>query len=81
MNSEFYVHLDAPNNKSLIHLADCQHCNHGEGRTSFKSPYNGEWVGRFDQPTTRLRSRQSDKHRIRWCAFCADSLGISCADA
>lgn len=77
MSADFYVYLNAPNNKALLHRADCQHCNHGEGRTTIKSSYNGEWIGPFDQSTVRVRARQSGKHRIQWCAFCADRLGIS----
>ena len=77
MSADFYVYLNAPNNKALIHQGDCQHCNHGEGRTPIKSDYNGEWIGPFDQPTARLRARQSGKNRIQWCAFCSDRLGIS----
>ena len=77
MSADFYVYLNAPNNKALIHRADCQHCNQGEGRTPIKSDFNGEWIGPFDQPTARLRARQSGKNRVQWCAFCADSLGIS----
>lgn len=46
MSADFYVYLNAPNNKALIHQADCPHCNHGEGRTSIKSDYNREWIAR-----------------------------------
>ena len=37
MTADFYVYLNSAHTKALIHLADCQHCNHGEGRTSIKS--------------------------------------------
>ena len=47
MSADFYVYLNVPNNKALIHQADCQHCNHGEGRTAIMSDYNGEWIGPF----------------------------------
>ena len=77
MIADFYVYLNIPNNKALIHEADCPHCNHGQGRTAIKSDYNGEWIGPFDQPTARLRARRSGKNRIQWCAYCADRLGMS----
>ena len=31
MTANFYVYLNIPNNKTLIHHAECSHCNHGEG--------------------------------------------------
>ena len=37
MTATFYVYLNIPNNKTLIHHAECSHCNHGEGRTAMKS--------------------------------------------
>ena len=77
MSADFYVYLNVPNNKALIHQADCQHCNHGQGRTAIKSDFNGEWLGPFDETTARLTARQSSKSRIQWCAYCANGLGIS----
>lgn len=77
MSADFYVYLNAPNNKALIHQADCLHCNRGEGRVPIKSDYNGEWIGPFDRSTAKVKARRSGKSRIQWCAFCADGLGIS----
>ena len=77
MSADFYVYLNAPNNKALIHQANCQHCKHGEGHTPIKSNYNDQWIGPFDHSTARSRAQQSGKNRVQWCAFCADKLGIS----
>ena len=77
MSLDYYVYLNVPNDKALIHIADCQYCNHGQGISSVKSAYNGEWIGPFDQPTARTRALQSGKGRIQWCALCAGRLCIS----
>ncbi len=76
MSVDFYIYLNVPNNKALLHQADCQHCNSGMGRAPIKSNYNGEWIGPFDQPTARSKARQSGKNRIQWCAYCANGLSI-----
>ena len=45
---DFYIYLDVPNNRALIHHTDRQHRNHGEGRTGIKSDRNGEWIDPLD---------------------------------
>ena len=77
MSANFYVYLNVPNNKALIHYADCQYCDHGKGRTAMKSPYNGQWLGPFDESAARRKAALSGKGLIRWCTFCARRLGIS----
>lgn len=77
MSANFYVYLNHPNNKALIHHADCSHCNHGEGRTAVKSTYNGQWHGPLDELAARMKASRSGKSLIRWCKLCADRLGIS----
>ena len=77
MSTDFHVYLNVPNNKALIHEAACQYCNHGKGRATIKSEYNGEWIGPFDQPTAKQEAQQADKKRVQWCAYCADRLGIA----
>ncbi len=77
MSTDFYVYLNVPNNKALIHQASCQYCNHGEGIDPDKSVYNGEWIGPFDQSTAKQKAQQAGKNRTQWCAYCAGRLGIS----
>lgn len=77
MSANFYVYTNVPNDKALIHHADCSHCNHGKGRTAVKSTYNGQWHGPLDELTARMKASRSGKSLVRWCALCAGRLGIS----
>ena len=76
----FYVYLNVPNNKALIHYACCLYCNHGSGRTVVKDPNNGEWIGPFDEATARMKAVRSGKKLIGWCKPCAGRRGISPED-
>ena len=44
MVQKFYVYTNVRNDISLIHLADCSHCNHGLGRGVETDAANGESV-------------------------------------
>ena len=77
MSANFHVYVNHPNDKALIHHADCPHCNHGEGRTAMKSAYNGQWHGPYDESTAIMKASRSGKSLTRWCKLCADRLGIS----
>lgn len=79
MNTEFYVYINEPNNKALIHEAECSYCNHGEGLTSMKSN-NGTWVGPLKKSRAIVKATQSGKNRVQWCAYCAKRLRISVDD-
>ncbi len=77
MSKQFWVYLNTPNNKALVHLGDCSHCNHGRGRTDDKLEYNGQWLGPYDEATALATARRSHKKRIQWCGFCARKMGVS----
>ena len=77
MSANFYVYLNVPNNKALIHYADCPHCNDGKGQTAIKSPYNGKWLGPFNESAARMEAARSGKNLIRWCVPCARRRGIA----
>jgi len=76
MSNRFWVYVNEPNNKALVHQASCSHCNDGHGREDDKSPYNGEWLGPFDRQQAQTQARRADKKNTRWCGFCAKALGI-----
>ena len=76
MVQKFYVYTNVRNDKSLIHFADCSHCNHGLGRGVETDAANGEWHGPFHEDQARAVARRSGKRRIQWCKFCARKLGI-----
>lgn len=73
----YWVYANVPNDKALIHLHNCSHCNGGQGRTADKLDHNGQWHGPFDANEARQTARQTGKKRIQWCGFCARKLGIS----
>ena len=75
MGQKFYVYTNVPNDKALIHLADCSHCNHGLGRGVESDAANGEWHGPFHEDQARAVAIRSRKRRIQWCGFCARKLG------
>ena len=78
MASKFYIYTNAPNNKALIHLGDCVHCNHGQGQDKPKSqnPTVDTWSEPLTKQQARTKARRSGKKTIRWCGFCAKKLGI-----
>ncbi len=76
MSEKFWVYVNEPNNKALVHQASCSHCNNGQGRQTEKSEYNGEWLGPFSITEAQRRAWRSGKTKRRWCGFCARNLGI-----
>lgn len=78
MTMRFWVYVNHPNNKALVHEASCSHCNDGRGMTDDKSDFNGEWQGPFDRSSAaEARARASGKSTVRWCGFCARKHDIS----
>lgn len=76
MSNQYWVYVNEPNNKALIHRASCSHCNSGKGREVTTSPDNGEWFGPFDIEDAKIKAMKSKKSTKRWCGFCAKALGI-----
>lgn len=76
MSNNFWVYVNEPNNKALIHLGPCSHCNDGQGREVEASPHNGEWFGPFGIEQAKMKAMKSGKATKRWCGFCAKALGI-----
>lgn len=77
MTAAFWVYINEPNDKALVHGADCSFCNNGEGMQDEKSRFNGEWHGPFDRDVALRFARQSGKTTKRWCGHCARRLGIN----
>ncbi len=74
----FYVYINEPTNKARIHVAECAFCNDGEGMVRDKSPYNGRWCGPFFSDREAVTcAKNSGKADIRWCKWCARTIGIA----
>lgn len=77
MKGRYWVYVNHPNNKALVHEAACSHCNDGRGRTDEKLEWNGEWHGHFDDIESAFKNaNDSHKATIRWCGHCARRLEV-----
>ena len=56
MSTDFYVYLNIPNNKALVHCVDYPYCNHGKGRITMSSLCNGKWLGPFGESAARVKA-------------------------
>lgn len=72
----FWVYINEPNDKALVHLASCSHCNDGKGRGVPRLDQNGKWIGPLDLETAIQTARSSGKKKRAWCGFCAKTLDI-----
>ena len=78
MTARYWVYVNHPNNKALVHEAACSHCNDGRGMTDDKLRWNGEWHGPFAEPSAAMKNAgASGKRNVRWCGHCARRLKIS----
>ncbi len=75
MGNSFWVYVNEPNNKVLIHLGSCSHRNDGTGRGEDVLD-NGEWFGYYEREGAVRKAARSGKKNRRWCGFCAKTLKI-----
>ena len=74
MEGRYWVYVNHPTDKALVHEAGCSFCNDGRGMVEDKSRFNGEWHGPYDEPGAALRkARGTGKSTVRWCGHCARS--------
>lgn len=73
----FWVYVNDPINKAILHLGTCSYCNHGQGIHPDKSGDNSVWHGPMDEASARTTARASGKKDIRWCSHCAAKLGLA----
>ena len=71
MSTGFWVYVNVPNDKALIHLADCAVCNNGIGMTKSKRPENGRWLGPMERESAIRTAKAERKVTTRWCGHCA----------
>ena len=72
MTERYWVYVNHPNNKAIVHEAACSHCNDGRGMVDDKSRWNGEWRGPFRDASVALKkANESGKRNIRLCGHCA----------
>ncbi len=76
MSNSFWVYVNEPNDKALVHEATCSFCNDGAGMASDKLASNGKWLGPYSQEQAEKSALNSGKKLIRWCGICARKLGI-----
>ena len=76
MSEQFWVYINEPNNKALVHEAQCSFCNDGRGMDEDSSPFNGQWIGPHDRQRAEQLALSSGKADIRWCGHCARRLDI-----
>jgi hypothetical protein len=72
----YWVYVNQPNNKALIHDSTCPFCDDGRGMTNDKLAHNGQWLGPFDESTAVRKAKAVGKKTTRWCSQCARRLGI-----
>lgn len=67
----FWVYINEPNDKALMHEASCSFCNDGSGMASEKLASNGKWMGPYTIERAEEVASKSGKKNIRWCDHCA----------
>ena len=77
MKSPYWVYVNEPNNKALIHAADCSFCRNGHGTADDKLATNGHWEAAPDQASAIRIAKRAGKATTRWCGHCARRLNIS----
>ena len=77
MSNRFWVYENIPNNKALVHLSSCSHCNDGQGRETQDKADNGEWFGPYTKSEALGHAKRSEKVTRRWCGFCAKKMGVN----
>ena len=76
--ARYWVYVNHPNNKALIHEAECSFCNDGRGMADDKSRWNGEWHGPFAEPSAALsKANTFGKNDTRWCGHCTRRIARS----
>jgi len=76
MSDQFWVYINEPNDKALVHEARCSFCNNGHGMDDNRLPSNGRWVGPHDRNKAEKIAVNSGKADIRWCGHCARRLNV-----
>ena len=67
----FYVYVNDPTNKAIVHEGRCGHCNSGQGVTGRSATHNGRWLGPFDTQTMALEAAHATGRRVvDVCARC-----------
>ena len=67
----YWVYENYPNNKAMVHRAECSHCKDGAGVSGMGGTSNGQWLGPY--PSAHQAGLQADsagRADIRYCAFC-----------
>lgn len=74
----YYVYENwvvVPGGKAIIHLADCGHCNDGEGKQPGAGDKNGRWWGPYITLADAQATADATGRRLRRvCSFCARRL-------
>lgn len=79
MSERYWVYVNEPNNKALIHRSDCGHCNDGRGVAETRLAINGKWLRAKDRADAARLARSAGKAVARWCGHCANRLNIKAA--
>ena len=76
MRGFYWICVDHPTNRAVIHEADCGFCNDGRGMKDDKDPESIEWLGPFsDADDAETHARATGKDTVRWCGHCARRAG------
>ena len=74
MTNQFYVYLNwqANGDSAKVHLAECGHCNHGQGTHPGSTEDHGRWIGPFNSvdEAERTARRERPQTSIRMCGHC-----------
>ena len=76
MSNRYWVYVNEPNDKALVHEAICSYCNDGKGVAAEKLASNGRWHGPFTKDQAKQTALKSGKSKIQWCGHCARRLDI-----
>lgn len=80
MSASFWVYVNEPNNKAMVHSGDCAFCQDGRGMTAEKLLQNGRWLGPYSRDHAVAQARRAGKKSTRWCGHCARRQGLQNAE-
>jgi len=72
----FYVFVDPPTQRAVVHRGDCGHCKEGRGQKGAGPKYEtSEWLGPFVTAAAAFRTaRASHMTIVKECGHCEPAI-------
>lgn len=71
----YWVYEDDPTKQACVHIGECSHCNHGQGKKRTRHSDN-RWHGPFRTREDVIQKALSTPARdVRGCGHCLKSVG------